>query len=338
MKSSPVAVRVASPAAVVASVPYLLGFHPTESLVVIALTARHVTLTTRVDLTGCDAEEIADAILPALARVDPDEAILVAFTNQDPHLGEQTVRSVAPLLADLGIRVVRQLLVTGSRWHRLDTTGGMGGATDGDLADSAADLLRAQFVAAGFAPGSSRRDLAARLEPGHEAKAVKALLDDALGHTNRADLLGRFAASWPHILGIGDSATDLTPSVVADAIAALTDRNLRDLVIAWLVPGTVNLESFPAAARDALPAPWLHSSSVTRADTARLLDRLLQLARLTPAEHAPEPLTVLAAYAWSIGDGATAQLALQRALDTDPRYRLAGLLAAIVRNGIRITD
>ncbi len=63
--------------------------------------------------------------------------------------------------------------------------------------------------------------------------------------------------------------------------------------------------------------------------------RLVQLCRMLPAREAAPMLTVLANFAWCLGDGALARAALERALDAEPGYRLAGLLERMVELAIR---
>ncbi|MCW2606667.1 MAG: hypothetical protein JWO60_1360, partial [Frankiales bacterium] len=61
-------------------------------------------------------------------------------------------------------------------------------------------------------------------------------------------------------------------------------------------------------------------------DGEPLLTLLLRLARCTPAPYDAGVCATLAWVAYSRGDGATASIALDRALATDPEHGLAGLL------------
>lgn len=140
-------------------------------------------------------------------------------------------------------------------------------------------------------------------------------------------------------LDSGDDPPPLAPEVAADAIASLANLQLRDLLIAWLTPGTIDLEQFPAGLRALLPDARTEPDNASRDETwshgCRLQARLIALARLTPDSHAAPPLTVLASFAWWRGDGSLARLALDGALTADPGYRLAALLDLMVVHGIR---
>jgi hypothetical protein len=61
-----------------------------------------------------------------------------------------------------------------------------------------------------------------------------------------------------------------------------------------------------------------------------LVERLAMVCRAAPPELSPGPLTLLAHVVWWLGDGALARTALDRALEVDPDYRLATLLARMV--------
>ena len=58
-----------------------------------------------------------------------------------------------------------------------------------------------------------------------------------------------------------------------------------------------------------------------------LVERLAMVCRAAPPELSPGPFTLLAHVVWWQGDGALARTALDRALEVDPDYRLATLLA-----------
>ena len=46
------------------------------------------------------------------------------------------------------------------------------------------------------------------------------------------------------------------------------------------------------------------------------------------------PLTMLAWHSWARGDGATARVAVERALGEDPTYRLATLLLSVLDHAV----
>jgi hypothetical protein len=53
-----------------------------------------------------------------------------------------------------------------------------------------------------------------------------------------------------------------------------------------------------------------------------------------PAEFTPAPAALLAFVAWQAGDGALASIAIERALDADPNYSMALLIADALHAGL----
>ncbi|HEX9356584.1 MAG TPA: DUF4192 domain-containing protein [Streptosporangiaceae bacterium] len=56
--------------------------------------------------------------------------------------------------------------------------------------------------------------------------------------------------------------------------------------------------------------------------------------RRAEPRYVPAPASLLAFTAWQLGDGALANIAIGRALDADPKYSMALLLAQAVGNGL----
>ena len=79
-----------------------------------------------------------------------------------------------------------------------------------------------------------------------------------------------------------------------------------------------------------------HSGRPTNpGESARLLDRLIEVAGCVPDQYAAPTLTVLAHVAWHQGNGAVARVALDRARAAEPGYFLAALLDRVVTEGMR---
>jgi len=124
---------------------------------------------------------------------------------------------------------------------------------------------------------------------------------------------------------------------------SLTDVDLRDGLIAWLCPGTLSLDLIdPILAtqmRGALSdPPWLDGGvreMLRVIGRQRIERRLCELCAALPGLLAVPALTVLASFTWWRGDGALTRVALERALGTDPDYRLALLLERMVDLAIR---
>ena len=75
------ALKLKDPNELLAVIPYLLGFHPTRSLVLVCLSNNRIGLTQRLDLPQ-DAHDVASALLPSLITENPDAVILVGYETQ----------------------------------------------------------------------------------------------------------------------------------------------------------------------------------------------------------------------------------------------------------------
>jgi hypothetical protein len=296
--------RVSSPAEVTALVPHLVGFVPEESLVLVCLTGprRRVGLTMRVDLAEC--EDVLDAAASLAARAAHAEAaaaLVVVYTEGAEPL-DPLVDAVDDALTEAGVALQDALLVRGGRWTSYlcgDPRCCPPKGTPLDAAPSPAlALVRAEQALAGRAVLPSRADLVAALRPpdrdSGSAEAAAALSHEVRTRGREAVRVDALAA-WRAAV---DAAEDPRASWDAAIFAVrLQDVRIRDAVLAW--------------------AP----------DDADALSRVLvDLARSTAAPYDVPVCTLLAVVAWVQGNGALANVALDRALAGDPGYGLAVLV------------
>ena len=331
--SSPLPVR--SPAEAIACVPYLFGFVPRRSAVLLLTDEQgDLALSCRVDLPRPDdvetwTREIADVVVRALGRRcvrNPGgrrtgDALIIAFAASR---GERMVRAAVPALArvleEKGIRVLDQLWTWGSRWRSLSCPDPIccppGGKRIG---------AEAHARAAGAFPGrevvARREDLRAALQPADPLTIaeVERLLDEIppVGE-DRRDI----AISQAHDLLVGATSSPVeagrearveaqmpSPADSAMVLAALRDTRVRDTLI-W----------------DLLRAPrgsWNVMRSVLEC-----------LVRCAPRGDVAPAATVLGILHWQCGDGTRASVALQRAREDDPAYSLAELVDASIAAGM----
>src|SRR2546421_1198996 len=108
----PDVVKITSHTGIAASIPYLLGFHPSESLVVIGLENNRLVFTMRMDLQPAHLE--GALVTEALRRMSEFDQVIVAVYT-DETSGETLPRSVLVerLLASLDVR--EALLVRNDR-------------------------------------------------------------------------------------------------------------------------------------------------------------------------------------------------------------------------------
>jgi hypothetical protein len=357
-------IRLRGPADIITVLPYHLGYRPAESLVVVCLMRNRIGVVGRIDLPPPDVDPdlVAVELLPVVRRERPDAVVLVGFESA---YGQAEPASVAmrDAIEGAGIRVVERLVVRDDRWWSLDC--------DRDCCPAEGEPVQADdevpavsdYIVRGRRPAGSRADLAARLayqqEP-EQGRRCAAFIDDlATARRSRSALQRRrrrMLKDWARILDLTPSGPDAVAAppprddeAWAWAVVSLLDVAVRDLLIAWLCPGTLDLEVFPTSLRrlaesvlpsrpsspgqDARASPAVDDVAEDVAEDAveeGLVDRLAMVCRAAPPELSPGPLTVLAHVVWWQGDGALARTALDRALAVDPDYRLAALLERMV--------
>jgi hypothetical protein len=114
--------RISGPADLLGAVPYLLGFHPQESLVIIGLADRQVVVTARIDLVdiGEQDDHLSD-IVGAIVRAGTTKLVGIVYTEIQPDAdGPLPHAEVAGGLAReaerLGVEMTDCMVVAGGRW------------------------------------------------------------------------------------------------------------------------------------------------------------------------------------------------------------------------------
>jgi len=347
------AIRLRGSADIITVLPYHLGYRPTDSLVVVCLEGSRLTMVGRLDLPPPDVDPWAavEELLPHVLREKPDRVLLVGFETADGR-AEEVSAAMRDALLNEDVDVADRLVVRGERWWSLDCTGGCCPA-DGQLVPQDEDVPAvADYVLLGRRPAATRAELHDRLVPvdSDRMAARCAALAVELAAASRgggsAQTRARRAAldAWGELLDVSDDGppTPLSDEAWARLAVSLRDVTQRDLVIAWICPGTLGLDVFDPTLVD-LADRYLprRTDGVAQAAEDRVrghdrrTERLAELCRRVPVELSPGPLTVLASFTWWLGDGALTRVALDRALAVDPDYRLARLLERMVDLAIR---
>ena len=381
-------IHLSGPADVLTVLPYQLGFHPHECLVVVSLRGTRMGLVQRIDLPP--PEHVVDAVAAMIAplRQDtPRAALLIGFEQREGQSRAMLDEMADACLAH-GIEVADRMVVRGDRWFDLDCTQGCCPPEGLPLPPPSEVPAVAEFVGREICPLPDRSALADLLEPNlpqlssplaevlrladewsqlrqEVTDAVEAGLSTAetelgtgemeLGtgetdlHIRETELHG-FRASelavWSLVLCDLDDAEpirELPPQDLAMLAVSLTDVDLRDGLIAWLCPGAlpqdlIEPDLFVQLSRTLPEPPWLGGDAGEMAQVIgrqRIERRLCELCAALPDALAVPVLTVLASFTWWRGDGALTRIALDRALRTEPHYRLAELLERMVDLAIR---
>jgi hypothetical protein len=319
-------VRADSPAALLAVVPHLLGFIPQASVVVIgtAPPRDRIRVTLRYDLPD-----------PAGLGVAADLAVHAAGVIAGQRLGaavavgygpEPLVTPVAEAMRDAmsqaGIELRDFLRVEDLRfWSYLCQDEACcpeaGTALDPDLhsaqalagfglpvlADRAA--LAAQVAPLGDSTAESMRQATRRAEQHIAQLLAKVRKSSRLGAARQMIAAESLAAVGAMITRYRAGGRFTTDYEIARITVALRELRVRDDAWARMDPG--------------------HAEAHQRLWT--------DVARRAQPGYVAAPAALLAFVAWQSGDGALANVALDRALADDPRYSMALLLRQVIAAG-----
>ena len=320
-------VRVSSPADVLAVVPHLLGFHPGNSLVVMGVgrPRARVQLAFRYDLPDPpDAVHAADIAEHAAEVLRHRRLSTVIGVGYGPGaLVTPVADALAAALRQAGLRLHELMRVENGRYWSYLCQNPECCPAEGVPFDVRANPAAAAMTVAGLVAYPDRAALAGTVAPVTGAAARSMEQATRRARERAADLIAQ--ASAP---GTGRPARLLVDEgrrAVREAIDTYRagGRLLADEPVAWL---TVVLAHLPV--RD---DAWARMDAEYRAAHLRLWTDVVR--RATPA-YLPAPASLLAFTAWQSGEGALANIAIDRALAADPGYSLAQLLRDIMDAGV----
>jgi hypothetical protein len=328
-KTSPApGLTVHGPTGLVAAVPAMLGFHPSESLVLICIRQPGlVGPVARADLE----DERETAPTSAMARQLASYAVqyaeiaaLVCYTDRPgrPSLLDATANALdAASVPLLDVLTVRDGIIRRGRTAEIeDADRGMPAPSDDDPQVEALASLNACH-GRGVLPHREA------LRGSIAAPSGRALADARAAIIGVCENLARMAEERP--------GEDLTQALVSRASRALTRarRELRDSGrVASATAAELIVMSHSIPVRDTLIA-----RAVSERDEV-WVPTLISVVTRCPAEEAAEICAMLAVVAYRYGDGALSQVAIDRVLATEPRHRLAHLLLSATASGIRPDD
>ncbi len=105
---------------VLALVPYTLGFHPVDSLVLLTLDERKRPFQARIDLPDDvgDLAAVAEQLVVAALRNGAERALVVVYTD-DECLGTSAADALVERLEAAGVPPLLSIRADGSRWYSL---------------------------------------------------------------------------------------------------------------------------------------------------------------------------------------------------------------------------
>jgi len=371
--TEPARLSVRSPADMVAAVPYLLGFHPADSVVVVAVRGRRVVFAARGDLPapGTDPGPAARHLAQVVARQDADAATVVGYGPAARVTG--VVDAIGDALTAAGLVVLDALRVTEGRWFSYLCVEPSCCPPEGTPYDPAASQVSAAAVFAGQVALPDRAALAAQVSP--LDGPVRLAMRRATGRARLrlAALTGRPSTPWAGSpaggLPADSSRAGAEPPVPADGAGPEGESS-----VPVGGPGSGGKSQVPAggagsggepravrtAGTAAVRAAFRRQRRGERLDDDEMAWLTVLLTHVAVRDHAwsrtdgrdedislwtdvlrraePDliaaPGCLLAFAAWRSGHGALAAVALERVLSAHPGYSLAVLLDEALRRGV----
>ncbi|WP_078887882.1 DUF4192 domain-containing protein [Streptomyces sp. NRRL S-118] len=345
-------ITLRGPAELADALPYMMGYHPTDSIVLVALHGDRGRFGGRVRL-GIPrsprewppvAEQLAECLVEGCERRGSRPEGIVVFLCQDPADGETGVRVMERLrpLAQrlrtacgaLDVPVYEALCISGGRFWSYCCPDSRCCPPEGNvLALPGTTVMAAAAAYAGIQVRGSLRELEERLAPWRSGQAEEqsraldaacaALVPRILDVDHREDVRTETIRLARQVMR---RLTEKVPAPEPAVADAADDSLIAHDEAAALIVGLQDRETRDRAAE------WMEGAEAPPA--LRLWRALSRRCVGAYAEHAAAPLTLAGWVAWSTGDEPSARVALGLALTADPEYVFARLLHQACNEGL----
>jgi Domain of unknown function (DUF4192) len=314
--------RVGSPESMLAVIPGLLGFHPTNSVVLIGARPPRgrVEVVTRYDLPEPPDPSAAAGIARHAATVLRRQQITLAVVA-----GYGPGPAVTPVadalvgeLRQAGIELHDMLRVQDGRYWSYACQGPSCCPPEGVPFDPREHPAAAAIAATGAKVLRDRAAVAATIAPaGVPEEAFRRAQQRA------ARLTGTAAANRPR-----------------GQVRPLLEEGLRavsEAISLYRAGGQITSEDQIAWLAVSLPDLRIRDDAWSRMEPEHVHAHVrlwIDVVRRTPARYVPPAASLLAFTAWQSGNGALANIAAERALAADPEYSMAHLILDAVSAGM----
>lgn len=297
----------------ITAVPFLIGFQPSNSIVLISVKDDSIGLAMRIDLPSRLESDQIDLLAHHFLRDESDAALLVAYMPDQRDDGDSLLISLGAGLIRSGIEIQESIVVQSGRYRSIICRDpNCCPAIGNEMPRIEESEIAAEHVVAGIPmPYSDISELIETLAP-----------EPASFSLAWADLVSTFAvdeesAQVQELRRDGVETLDLLLDdyrmglgannriLVARMIGRMSDLQVRDYAL-----GVHNEDTY-----DLFFTMWR------------------ELLRLAPVGFVAPIACIVAAMAYEGGDGALAQKALDRAIEDGDQYPLAALLRRVFNAG-----
>jgi len=301
-----------SPHDLLAAVPFLVGYHPSDSLVLISLRQERVGLAMRVDFPlEADPDQI-DSLATHLVREKSDGALIVAYLPDSVSESEYLLEPLQEAIELRGVPIRECLEIKKGNWRSILCSDlaccPPGGNPLPELSDSR--VVVEQVVAGRRLPYEDLHQLRESLAPFTAnpllKKKIRLIPEIDYESTEVRNFQRSGALAVTELLSSFEKegmCTDL--DLVAEVLVRLQDLQVRD-----------------------------YAMGITTSQNIEVLQTMWHwLMRVAPKGYIAPCATLFAAVAYENGEGALAGRALDRAFEDDVTYSLAKLLRRVFAAG-----
>jgi hypothetical protein len=310
---TPLALR--TPADLIGAIPFLLGFHPSDSVVVVGLRARHVVFAARGDLG--EPPGFVEYVTSVVMRQDIDTAAVVGYGPD--QVTREPVMAIRAALERHSVGVIDVLRVADGRYWSYACPGEGCCPAEGTAFDPVASPVAAAATHAGQVALPDRDTLVRQIAPvgGQTRESMRRATERATAR------LGSMLATSPPGDLLGSKALRrLGVTAVREAMRRHREGGqLGDDEVAWLTVLLVHVPIRDYAWERVGVEEW-H------------VELWVDVLRRAESHLVPAPASLLAFAAWRGGQGALALAAVERAKHADPAYSMARLLDDVLHRGI----
>jgi hypothetical protein len=347
-------VTLRTPAELADALPYLLGYRPEDSIVLVALHDKdgrgrfggraRLGIPANADDWPSAAGQLAHGLVTGSERRGARPESMVAFLCQEPEKGQsgqQVMERLKPLAQRLRVEcgsrdvvVVEALCISEGRyWSYCCDNAACCPPEGAPMGLPGTSVLAAAATYAGVQVRGTLRELRARLLPWENAAALE---QEAALDTASMALVPKILDDTGRV-AVADETLELAGRILdrfaeAQRVSGMLLADLRDdELLGYDEAARLILGLQDRATRDRA-AEWMEGDEAARA--LRLWRTLARRCVGPYGEHAAAPLTLAGWVAWSTGDELEAREALAMALGADPDYLFARLLHQACNEGL----
>ena len=300
-----------SPHDLLAAIPFLIGYHPSDSLVLVAIKGDLVSMAMRIDYPRQENTDAYDLLAHHLKLDGADAALMLAYVPSDkPEIyesGKDVLGYMALSLAKNSIAIRESIEVIGNRWRSVICEDISCCPPEGNfLPDFDSSRVMAGRTLP-FIDVSKLADSIAAL-PNIGVEFI-AQVESYFVHEDSPDLNEKQRDGATAVIDLGQlyefGRGSSDPDLVAQVIGRLSDIQVRDYALG--IHNAENIEAY-----------WTMWK---------------ELLRIAPVGYVAPIASIFAAVAYESGQGALAHKALDRALIDNPGYSLALLLRRVFSAG-----